>query len=105
MATGGSIPYGPNRQPWRETLSEVAISVADGKLVVSPPSADPLVRDSVVPDGITAASYQVISKGLTREEQDRPLEETKRAINKGRKSFLVSCPRNIFNVLGSFNPL
>ena len=85
------IPYGPSRRPWQDTLSEVAISASDGKLLVSPPTADPLTLDgsseSAVLD-VTAASYQVPSSGLSREEHDQAMEETKAVITKGNKSFL-----------------
>ena len=39
------ISYGPERRPWRETVSEVAVT-EDGELLVSSPSTDPLQLDS-----------------------------------------------------------
>ena len=70
------VPYGPQRRPWSETLSKVAISSKDETLLVSPPSFDPLSGDPNFPDGITQAFYQVPSSGLSFEERDRALEET-----------------------------
>ena len=70
------VPYGPQRRPWSENLSKVAISSKDGTLLVSPPSFDPLSGDPNFPDGITQAFYQVPSSGLSFEERDRALEET-----------------------------
>ena len=71
------IPYSPRRTQWRDTLSEMAISPADGKLLVTPPSIDPLaLQNHIVPGGITASSYQVPSSGLTAEEHDGAMEET-----------------------------
>ena len=83
------IPYGPGRTPWRETLSEIAISLADGKLLVTPPSIDPLaLQNHIVPCGITAASYQVPSSGLTADEHDNAMEETHRVLREGCQSML-----------------
>lgn len=82
MARQDDVHYGPRRKPWRETLSKMAvIAPQDGTLLVSPPSFDPLsYRELNLPQGITGASYQVPSSGLTLEEQDNALEETQMAI-------------------------
>ena len=58
------IPYGPDQKPWKDTASSLAWQ--DGKLVVTPPSQDPLSLYSF-PDkekGITPKLYQVPSTGL-----------------------------------------
>ena len=86
-STPNRILYGPSRKPWRETLSPIATSAADGgKLLVSAPSSDPLERD-VVPDGVTSTLYQVPSSGLTCEERDRALEETLSLVKRGSKLY------------------
>ena len=60
------MPYGPSQKPWRETVSPVAVS-ADGKLLVSPPSRDP--------GGYTKSRYQILSTGLSKQEQSLACEE------------------------------
>ena len=77
MSLGSRIPYGPSRRPWRESHSPLAVSAADGELLVSPPSSDPLQQAGYteVP-GITSVRYQVPSSGLTQEEHDTAMEET-----------------------------
>ena len=82
-----TIPYGPSRKAWYETLSSIAAPAADdGKLLVSAPCSDPLDRD-VVPDGVTPTLYQVPSSGLTCEERDRALEETLTLVKRGSKLY------------------
>jgi histidine decarboxylase len=67
----------------------MAISPADGKLLVTPPSIDPLaLQNHIVPGGITASSYQVPSSGLTAEEHDGAMEETYRLLHEGCQSML-----------------
>lgn len=83
MANSGSSPartsgvfYGPERRPWEETLSPLARSL-DGRLLVSPPSADPL---ALTPDrdreGVTSHRYQVPSVGLSEEQRANAQAET-----------------------------
>ena len=89
MAKTNDIPYGPDRRPWRETLSKVAVLSTDGNLVVTPPSADPLKRTSfVTTSGVTDALYQVPSTGLTRKQHDKAIEETENVLTAASKSFL-----------------
>ena len=61
------VLYGPERQPWCHTVSEIAVK-RDGEFLVSPPSSDPLQLDSYseVP-GTTSYLYQVPSSGFTPE--------------------------------------
>ena len=73
MSVVDSVPYGPERLPWRETISEIALS-KDGKFLVSPPSADPLSLYPAVP-GTTSHLYQVPSSGLTPEQQESAFRE------------------------------
>ena len=58
------IPYGPEQKPWKDTLSPLARQ--DGKLIVTPPSKDPLSLYSFPKDerGITPKLYEVPSTGL-----------------------------------------
>ena len=94
MAAGATVPYGPRRRLWRETLSRVAVSPDGETLFVTPPSGDPLTRLSMFPDGITPKLYQVPSSGLTPEEQDRAMQETQRVLREGAENmfgFMVSC--------------
>ena len=89
MSAANDFPYSPSRRPWRESLSQVAVSAADGELLVSPPSSDPLQQAGYteVP-GITSVRYQVPSSGLTQEEYDTAMEETERVLKSGCKLFL-----------------
>ena len=97
-----SIPYGPGRRPWHETLSEVGISPVDGAPLVTPPSFDPLEKDRSFPDGVTPALYQVPSCGLSAEEQENAMEQTQGKLEEGAENmfgFMVSqdwhCPRHM----------
>lgn len=71
------IPYGPNRNPWRQTLSNLAVK-PDGTLMVTPPSQDP-AEIYANPDkerGITPYYYQVPSGGLSASHARRAQDET-----------------------------
>ena len=79
-----SIQYGPCRKPWRESLSAVAVSAADGCLLVSPPSSDPLnLTCYKETPGITESIYQVPSFGLTKEVKDAAMQETEKVFKDG----------------------
>ena len=69
------IHYGPERKPWKGTLSAVAVT-PKGKLLVSPPSRDPLVEYAGVASRVTGSFYQVPSVKLTKELQDQVQKET-----------------------------
>jgi histidine decarboxylase len=71
------IQYGPGGKQWSETLSRLAVS-SKGKLLVSPPSRDPLSLQeySRVSSHVTGSYYQVPSVGLSQEEQDIAHRET-----------------------------
>ena len=72
------ISYGPERQPWRETVSDMAVT-EDGELLVSPPSTDPLQLDSYpkVPRVTsTCTFYQLPSSGLPSHQLQQAVEET-----------------------------
>ena len=80
------VPYGPQRRPWRETLSEMAVGEG-GQLLVSPPSSDPLTGNpSPVPEGITPELYQVPSSGLPSIDHDRAMVETEKVVKLGAES-------------------
>lgn len=83
-----AIPHGPDRKPWRTTLSTVAVSAADGNLLVSPPVSDPLQQDIAVPKGINPAIYQVPSSGLSQDNHDRAIAETTRVVKQASESFV-----------------
>ena len=72
---GGNIPYGPERKPWRETLAAVAVT-PKGKLLVSPPSRDPLLEYAGVASKVTGSFYQVPSVKLKPDQQDQAQQET-----------------------------
>ena len=94
MASGLSVPYGPRRRPWRETVSDVAVS--HGTLLVTPPSFDPLTKwPENFREGITQSFYQVPSSGLSVEERGRALKETTKTLQK--------CAENMFGYMCSFN--
>ena len=95
VPSGFSVPYGPHRRPWRETLADVAVT--GGKLLVTPPTHDPLTKRShdLDPEGITQSLYQVPSYGLNAEERGRALKET------GQK--LQESADNMFGYMCSYN--
>ena len=72
---GGNILYGPERKPWRETLAAVAVT-PKGKLLVSPPSRDPLLEYAGVSSKVTGSFYQVPSVKLKPDQQDQAQQET-----------------------------
>ena len=82
----GRFLYGPSRKTWLETTSKFAISKA-GRLLVSPPSSDPL-PDCDYPDGVTPSLYQVPSSGLSFQEHDRAMVETEEIVRRSVRSFL-----------------
>ena len=83
-----SIPYGPERKPWIETLSNLAISPEDGRLLVTPPSRNPLDQYNKVYSTVTGSSYQVTSAGHTKQQQDFAQKETLDLLNQQQKYFL-----------------
>ena len=70
------IPYGPERKPWKDTISSVAVSGKNFK--ITPPSQDPLKLYSfpMLEKGITPSLYQVPSEGLSKERCRQAQEET-----------------------------
>ena len=69
------IPYGPDRRPWKDTISSVAVSGENFK--ITPPSQDPLEVYSFpkLEKGITPSLYQVPSEGLSKERCRQAQEE------------------------------
>ena len=84
---GGNILYGPERKPWRNTLSDLAVS-PEGKLLVSPPSRDPLVEYAGVVAKVTGSYYQVPSVKLTKDQQDTAHRETRSVLDEQVKNFV-----------------
>ena len=76
------IPYGPDRRPWKDTISSVAVSGENFK--ITPPSQDPLEVYSFpkLEKGITPSLYQVPSEGLSKERCRQAQEETSNHILK-----------------------
>lgn len=72
---GDEIQYGPQRKPWRETLSSIATS-KEGKLLVSPPSVDPLNLYDFKQEPITSSRYQVPSIAFSDTQRTEALIET-----------------------------
>jgi histidine decarboxylase len=82
-----NIPYGPERKPWKDTLSSVAVSLS-GKLLVSPPSRDPLSEYSDVVSKVTGWFYQVPSQKLSGDQQDQAQKETLDVLNRQVENFV-----------------
>ena len=67
------IRYGPDQKHWTETLSPIARSQRDGRLLVSPPSRDPLILYYFKQEAITSSWYQVPSVALSQEQRANAL--------------------------------
>ena len=93
----GDISYGPERRPWRETVSEVAVT-EDGELLVSPPSTDPLQLDSYpeIP-GVTSTFYQLPSSGLPSHQLQQAVEETSTLVHQVAEHMLGFQANEKFN--------
>ena len=72
------VPYGPEKKSWDESLSPLARSPS-GRLLVSPPSWDPLKSYDYKQEAVTSSWYQVPSTGLSEEQRSKALAETARA--------------------------
>jgi histidine decarboxylase len=72
MAVDEEVRYGPDQKVWIDTLSSIAKS-GDGKLLVSPPSHNPL---SFKGEPVTSSWYQVPSTGLDQQQRSRAITET-----------------------------
>ena len=72
------VPYGPGKKSWEESLSPLARS-PNGRLLVSPPSWDPLECYDYKQETVTSSWYQVPSTGLSKEQRSKVLAETARA--------------------------
>ena len=81
-----TIPYGPERKPWEETVSPLA--KFQGTYLVSPPSIDPATLYDFKKEPITSAWYQVPSIGLTKEQRTRAFDETEKAIQRSEDTLL-----------------
>ena len=79
--------YGPERKPWRDTLSSYAVS-RKGRLLVSPPSRDPLVEYAGPSSHVTGFYYQVTSQGHTATQEANAQKETKDLLQQQHKNFL-----------------
>ena len=81
------IRYGPEQKHWTETLSPIAKS-QDGRLLVSPPSRDPLTLYDFKQESITCAWYQVPSVALSQEQRTSALAETARVVEISKRDTL-----------------
>lgn len=83
------ILYGPERKPWAETISDLAKSSApDGKLLVTPPSKDPLEQYEKVYTTVSGSLYQVTSSGHSKSQQEAAQKETLDLMHQQQKNFL-----------------
>lgn len=93
----GDILFGPERKPWINTLSDLAMS-PKGKLLVTPPSRDPLQEYSGVfsHSDVTGSFYQVPSLGFTKNQQETAHRETlKFLLGKVKNSISYQCNLNM----------
>ena len=70
------IRYGPEQKRWTETLSPIARSQRDGRLLVSPPSGDPLTLYDFKREVITSSWYQVPAVALSEDQRKNALIES-----------------------------
>ena len=100
-----TIPYGPDRKPWSETLSPLAIS-SDGTLLVTPPSRDPakIYDNSDQERNITPYYYQVPSLGLTSDQARKAQNETYTVIDSQTKNAIgyQCCYYNDYSVVSRY---
>ena len=82
------ICYGPERKPWVETVSSWGKD--NGKLLVSPPSKDPLVLCSFPKEekDITPAFYQVTAQGFSEGHCSKAQEETAECLKVTSEDYL-----------------
>ena len=73
---------------WKLTLSDLAKSSKDGKLLVTPPSRDPIEQYKKVHSKVTGSSYQVTSSGHTKQQQDTAQKETLDLLHQQQQNFL-----------------
>ena len=81
------VPYGPEKKPWHDSLSPLARSPS-GRLLVSPPSWDPLKSYDYKQEAVTSSWYQVPSTGLSEEQRSKALAETARGVQLSAKDTL-----------------
>ena len=82
-----NVPYGPEKKSWDESLSPLARSPS-GRLLVSPPSWNPLTSYDYKEEMVTSSWYQVPSTGLSEEQRTKALGETARAVQLSFKDTL-----------------
>ena len=84
------ILFGPERKPWVDTVSNLTKSSEDGKLLVTPPSTDPLDQyKQVYSKGrVTGPMYQVTSLGFSKLQQDAAHKETLDLMHQQQSNFL-----------------
>ena len=81
------VPYGPEKKSWDKSLSPLARS-PNGRLLVSPPSWDPLKSYDYKQETVTSSWYQVPSTGLSEEQRSKTLAETARGVQLSAKDTL-----------------
>ena len=82
-----AVRYGPERKLWMETLSPIATS-REGRLLVSPPSRDPLMLYDFKRESITSSWYQVPSTALSQIERQNALTESAKLTEVSAKDVL-----------------
>ena len=83
------IPYGPDREPWKKTVSPLAIG-KDGALLITPPSQDPAkIYDFPEKErGITPYYYQIPSLGLSADHTRKAQDQTHEYVETQSSNFL-----------------
>ena len=82
------VSYGPEQKPWVETVSDWGKD--NGKLLVSPPSKDPLELHNFPKEekGITSTLYQVTTQGFSEDHCTKAQAETAEYMKEKSKDFL-----------------
>ena len=98
------ISYGPERKPWAETLSNWGRD--GGKLLVSPPSKDPLELHDFPKEekGITSTLYQVTTRGFSKDHYNKAQTESAEYMKVKTENFLgfQATLRNDYGVVSAY---
>ena len=99
-----NISYGPERKPWVETLSSWRKD--GGKLLVSPPSKDPLELHDFPKEekGITSALHQVTTQGFSIDHCSKAQTESAEYMKVKTENYLgfQGTLRNDYSVVAAY---